>query len=50
MADIAPSPSFTKIGNIVIVLLIALAAIYLANNYSTIGNFVGSGSNNKAAA
>jgi len=40
MPAVIPSPSFTKIGNILIIFAIALVAMYVANNYSAIGSWV----------
>ena len=40
VSAITPSANFTKLGNVLIVFAIALLAMWVANNYSTIGNFV----------
>lgn len=38
--DAMPTANFTKIGNILLILLIALAAIWLANNIGFFGKAV----------
>lgn len=38
MADLAPSASVTKLGSIAIILVIALVALWLANNVTFVSN------------
>lgn len=38
---IKPSPAMMKIGSIALVLAVALLAVYLANNNSTVAGWVG---------